>query len=293
MREPYEGADQHYARRRISVGRVVLVSGVLLLSVLCCLRFLSARAGAEPVCTSTWTGPVAGNWQEATDWSTKEVPTSTTVACIGSGTTVEVSGGSNHAATIQGAGRLVVSGGTLTVTGSTTEAPSISTLEITGGTLTGSGRLNISSALTWSAGTMSGSGSTVLDSGATATLSGCDVALSERPLVNEGTMTLPSGSGLVMGEGARLENKGTFKANSQSQCEGDEATIQAREVSGKPNPVIVNTGTFEKTEGSEITWVQVPFENYGVVQTDNGILKFLGGGSGAAHSKWLAATGSA
>src|ERR1700735_3644247 len=125
-----------------------------------------AVAAAEPACTDTWTGG-AGNglWQSAGNWSTASVPSSSDVACIGSGTTVQVTTSSDHAGVLEDSGSLTISGGSLELTSSST-ASSVASLSMQGGALTGAGSLHVSSSLSWTkAVTMSGTGSTVLQSG--------------------------------------------------------------------------------------------------------------------------------
>src|ERR1019366_2773619 len=89
--------------------------------------------------------------------------------------------------------------------------------------------------------------------------------LAERTLVNEGTVTFSgsysNGGSLAMSEGAKLENKGTFKDNSSAwNCSPWEGTI-VQAAGSKVAPLIVNTGTFEKTEGTTTGQIVVPFEN--------------------------------
>jgi hypothetical protein len=88
---------------------------VVVLLVLLVLLVAPASALAEPLCTDTWVGPSEGPWQTASDWSTGKVPSSSDVACIGSGKTVKMLEGTNQAGVVQGEGTLAVLGGTLEV----------------------------------------------------------------------------------------------------------------------------------------------------------------------------------
>ncbi len=150
--------------------------------------------------------------------------------------------------------------GTLTTTeGSLT----VEHLELTGNeaTVAGAGSLDISSSLTWEDGTMSGSGSTVLESGATGTIESAE--LDQRSFVNESTITLPEGGNLYESEGAVFKNTDTFIINSQEEPGiGEESIGMASS--------FVNTGTFEKSEGTETAYIAVPFENYGTAQALTG-----------------------
>src|SRR5271154_6203350 len=174
-----------------------------------------AGASAEPLCTDTWTGPAEGRWEEKSDWSTGEVPTSASVVCIASGKTVTVTGGSNQAGVLEVKGALTLSG-ILEVTNAW-EASSVASLSVAGGTLKGAGTVDVSGSLSWTEGELSGSGSTVVLSGGSAALEA-----SARPLrvagghllVNEGTMTQSIGH-LIFAEGSELKNVGVFKVNSE------------------------------------------------------------------------------
>ena len=266
-----------------------LPAGVLAVRSLGCLAALlvavlvlaPGSASAEPVCTDTWTGPNEGTWQTAGNWSTGIVPTSTDVACIGTGKTVKVTEGANHTGVVQGEGALVISGGSLEVANAL-EASKIKALTV-GGMLTGAGTLDVSSSFIWASGTMSGTGSTVVMSGASGAIES-GVTLEGRSLVNEGTTTLVKSTGATIteSEGAQFKNSGTFKANAES---GPPEIKQ-----GPGTSSIVNTGTFEKAEGTGTTEVAVSFENLGTATSRTGTLIFAGGGSGTAGT-WSASEG--
>lgn len=130
-------------RDRIALGKLgrtialtVLLTGILALA--------PAGASAEPLCTDTWTGASGGEWQTATNWSTGKVPSSTDVACIAVGKTVDVTEGANQAGVLEDKGTLAISGGSLELV-SALEASSAVSLTQSGGTLSGVGTLDISS----------------------------------------------------------------------------------------------------------------------------------------------------
>jgi RHS repeat-associated protein len=144
-----------------------------------------------------------------------------------------------------------------------TAAVSNFVLEGGGATVSGAGTLQISSSFAWKSGTMSGTGRTVLTSGATASKAETgEVYLKQRTLVNEGTFTLTLGI-IFLGEGAMIENVGTFNANADSSC------LLEEEPGGAS--LILNFGTFQKTAGIE-TYVNVRFDNEGVVGQVSGLL---------------------
>ncbi len=255
----------------------LLASLVALVGLLAVLA-LSASTATAAECTNTWTGPSEGSWKKVANWSAGHAPSSTDVACIGSGSTVKVNEASGEAAVVQGEGSILLWAYTLNLT-SASEASSIGSLSLTGnGTLKGAGTLKISGTLSWpEAGTMSGSGSLVILPGATAsvTLSGIGT-LTQRDLVNEGTFTLASGT-LSGSEGAEIVNKGTFNANAQTIA-----------VMGAP---VINTGTFRKTSGTGTSEVTSSFENQGAVSAQTGTIKLSGGGVSEGPSAWEAAKG--
>ncbi|HET9154486.1 MAG TPA: RHS repeat-associated core domain-containing protein [Solirubrobacterales bacterium] len=205
------------------------------------------------------------------------------------GKTANLSSGTQQVGVVQGEGTLRLSGGSLQLTTSPSEAvSSLSALKMTGGTLTGVGTLNITGGLTWTgASTMSGSGATVVKSGATAELSVFgELKLAERTLVNEGTATFANGA-VAASQGAKIENFGTFIANSQW------GTPEFRAGEGAA-PKIVNAGTFEKTggkEGSGKTTVGINFENKGLVESKSGTIAFSGGGSSNSAGEWKSTEG--
>jgi len=122
-------------------------------------------------------------------------------------------------------GSLVIRGGTFEVV-SGSEASSVASLVLEGGTLTGAATVDVTGSLTWEHGaSMAGAGKTVLRTGASGSVlptepgSGCGEALlTGRTFVNEGTIVSGSGIGvgaLLLSEGARLENVGTFKGRGE------------------------------------------------------------------------------
>ena len=269
-----------------------MVSGVRWLAVclVCCvagLVALQAATWADPTCTDTWTG-VAGDglWQSAGNWSTESVPSSSDVACIGSGVTVHVTGGTNQAGVLTDEGTLVVSGGSLELA-SSTEASSVESLTLDGGTLTGANEIDVSGSLSWTAGSMSGSGKTVLESGATGSIDpgvGNAVALTERELVNEGTLAWSTGS--VEGRSdAELDNKAMFVANASVPV-SEWSTHGLLNKDGS-NVWLDNTGTVKKTENSEYTQIQWQIDNQGTIESKSNQIQITGGGHGGGGPGWF------
>jgi hypothetical protein len=263
--------------------------GITLLALLAAGAISPAGAVAEPTCTDTWTGASEGEWSTATNWSKGTVPSSSDVACVGSGKTAHVAAGSNHAGVVQGKGALRITGGSLEVS-SASEASSIASLIQSEGTLSGAATVEASGSFEWTGGTMSGSGKTIVAGSVTGTVR--SNLLAQRTLVNEGTL---STSGLFeMSNGAQLQNRGTFKDNQ----EGSPGELSIAIAPGSTSsPSILNTGTFEKTEsesgGTHETRVAVPFENHKTVSARGGTLYFTEGGSSNASGEWIATEGAA
>ncbi len=113
---------------------------------------------------------------------------------------------------------------------------------------------------------MSGSGSTIVsETGSVYAASSAD--LEHRRLVTNGEFSL-GGSTLVMGHGARLENKGEFDASSEASG-GAQIRVAG---GGGTNPRIINRAAFDKNSGTGTTTVTVPFENAGRIHQFSGVL---------------------
>jgi len=269
-----------------SAGATVLVVSVLIA--------LPASTAADPSCTDTWTGAAGdGLWQTAENWSTSAVPDSSDVVCIGSGVTVHVTGGTNQASELQDEGTLEISGGSLELA-SSTEASSVESLTVDGGTITGAGELDVPGSLSWTGGSMTGSGKTVVGSGATGSIDpgvGNAVALTERELVNEGTLTWSTGS--VEGRSdAEIDNSGTFWANAGVSCaEWSTHGLLNKDAS---NVWFRNTGTVKKASAGECEQIQWQIDNDGTIESKTGQIQMTGGEHPGAvgDGSWSGAEGS-
>ena len=141
-----------------------------------------------------------------------------------------------------------------------------------GGALTGSGDLVVTSGYNWTSGTMSGSGVTTIASGATLSISGSGYkSLSGRTIENNGGATW-SGSGDINGSGgAVFNNNGTFAAQNSESFSGSNATFN-------------NDGAFTKSTSSGTTAMSVVFNNHGTVDVQIGTLSLNSGGSSTGGS---------
>lgn len=191
--------------RSLVIRGLAVVVGALVVS--CGVPVL---ASAEPVCTDTWTGPAEGKWSESVNWSAGHVPTSSDVACIGSGKTVTLSSGAGVAGVVQGAGSLVVEGRfvSLEVT-SMLEPSAIANLSIQEeATLTGGAEVQVTNSLNAGTyGSFTGSGSVVIESGASGTITHSvanKFIIEHETLKNAGTLTVGKEVGIAMKASAQL-----------------------------------------------------------------------------------------
>jgi uncharacterized repeat protein (TIGR01451 family) len=146
-------------------------------------------------------------------------------------------------------------------------AITIPTVALSGGTLTGTTSLNISSLFTWSSGTMSGAGATNILAGATLSFFN---GTNTRTINNSGTVFGNSGT-LTLGSSSVFNNLsgGDFEAR-------DNLTF-SNGASG--TPAFINSGAFRRSSSTgTVTFINVPFNNTGAVDVQIGTLKFSGGG---------------
>ncbi len=272
----FSGTGLVDGRRRGSRAALMLRGVGVMVALLMVLVVAPSGASAESLCTDTWTGPSEGEWQVASDWSTGKVPSSSDVACVGSGKTVKIKSGSDVAGVLQGEGGVSISGGSLEVA-DTLEVSSVHSVTMKGGTLTGAATVDISGSLVWNEGKMTGSGSTVLKPEATARIYAAGSAtITERKLVNEGTVTLAAGK-LELTSGATVTNSGTFYANDNEHACGECSGGGINKGSGTAK--FTNTGVVEKDEGSNEVGFTVNFENQGTIDGKTGKLAFYTGSS--------------
>jgi RHS repeat-associated protein len=253
-----------------SRGLVVVVVGLV---VVFGFGLLAVAASAEPLCTDSWVGGLEGKWQTGVDWSAGHVPTSSDVACIGSGSTVSMTSGANAVSVLSVQGALVIREASLEVV-SALEVSLVKSLTMEfGSQVSGAGTVEVSEVLHWNQGTMSGPGSTVVRSGASATLAGPTGTpqLKGRAFVNHGTVTLEGevtgGARLGLSEGARFENLGVFNEN-------DESIFGVNDEEKGAAASFINAGTFQTLENKGEARVEIAFENKGTVDGKSSTIAF-------------------
>ncbi len=266
-----------------TIRRVIAAAVVITVSALIALTPL-ASAAEEPVCTDTWTA-TSGHWSETAHWSAGHTPTSADVACIPMGKQTELvfSEETGETGVLSGAGTVKIDSGQLKIENAL-QPSDIATLKMDGssGVLTGAATLDVTSALNWTQGTMSGSGSTVVQAGVSGTLAG---GLTHRTFVNKGSLT--DESELFLKEGAQFNNKGSVTVNLQT--EGPMAGNYA--IAGESGTALVNAGKLRHTEGTGFTHIELPFTNEGTIEVLSGTLQFRGRASSTSTATWTATEG--
>jgi hypothetical protein len=232
---------------------------------------------AETNCTDTWNGsPSGGSWATGSNWSAGHAPEASDVACIGAGTTVQITSGTNHAGQLEDEGSLVLSGGSSLELADSSKQSTTASLSLHDADLAGPGSLDVSESLTLlGEAELTGTGSLVIEPEARGVInaaSGCEpLTISHHTLVNEGVIDYEWGT-LDLGSGATLENKGRLEYETRSSCHEPQIGL-----TGDPEAQILNTGTFERNAAGS-GGIGVPFNNAGTVEAHSGRLDFSGGG---------------
>ncbi len=182
--------------------------------------------------------------------------------------------GASASVTISGAG--LAGQGMLDITGAS--ASTLLNLTTTdregrgGGILEGPGEVDVTGSLTGGGfGTLRGSGTTVIEPGATGTVvAGVDgLTLYERTLLNEGTFTIGTESGLQGIHKAELINTGTLVVNGEPEGTGHGL------LAGMGEAKVLNLGLLEKTEGTGTTPIEFGYENFGTTVEETGKFKIF------------------
>lgn len=148
---------------------------------------------------------------------------------------------------------------------------------MSGGTLSGSGAVNINGAGSWTGGTLNGAGTTVFSGNLALTGNGTSRLISGRNVTFAGATTWSNtlqATNVLLGtigvaNGATLNNTGTWVDQA--------ANITAITTSGSAS-TFNNTGTYTKT-GTAYTDIQTRFNNTGTLNVSNNVLYLSGGGS--------------
>jgi hypothetical protein len=271
--------------------------------------------------TNSWTGGSGNNqWNSKGNWSLGRVPISSDNACIASTysadtITISTLASANQViSTLNSGAPIVFSGGPLTISGTAnfdadTKVQSgvlnlngyttMTTFELSSGTVTGTGILAVSGLLTWSGGAMCSnySASKKACTAPTKTPSNTDAnggmalpsglaTLNGRILNNAQTATLSGGS-IVLLESAVITNRAGATWNLASDADitvGDSVT---------PVPIFNNQGTLAKTAGSAVSTIQPVINNTGAVAVEAATVDFTTGGTcgSTCPGTWAVAAG--
>lgn len=168
-----------------------------------------------------------GNWQTPSKWSPAGVPGTADTAVINSGTLTNDS------------------------------TVFVASLFQNGGTINGTGEINITDSLSISSGIQSGSGTTKLTSSAKGVISGSTLS---RALTNYGYLIWQASN--VVFSGCIFTNNGTFDANSESSSFG---------FGGGGS--IINNGSIIGSTATGTATIAVPLSNNGNINVKSGILQ--------------------
>ncbi|MEA2238059.1 MAG: fibronectin-binding autotransporter adhesin [Thermoanaerobaculia bacterium] len=203
-----------------------------------------------------------------------------TFTASGAGSVIAFSGGVHTiSGPLTGTGTFGFSGGTETVNGAWTgmninvaggsvalnTSGTIPALNLSGGTLGGSGNVTVTGPSTWSGGTIGGSGALTFANGATVAMPGTSAATLSRPLLNNGTINYTAALSAMLIDNVPVTNNGTFDIQSS----------QGIMVTGG-TPPFINNGTLKKSSGAGLVQFAAPLANAGLVQVGAGTLNFSG-----------------
>lgn len=200
------------------------------------LSFALAMPAAAQV-TYTWTGG-SGDWTDSSEWTPSGVPGAIDTAVINAGSPTLATSAS--------------------VAGLTFEAGGL--------TLTGSGDLSVTGAMTWSGGDLLGAGTLRVETGATLLLDGAAHSIAGS-FVN---------AGLAIWQAGELDGAGQF-INEGELVLAPDVVAPTRLCFASPPGFITNasSGLIRRTGSGEIT-IYCPFDNAGTVRVETGSLALRG-----------------
>ena len=203
-------------------------------------------------------------WTNPLNWDTDFVPGAADIVVVdlGGGTTVILDSGLQSIASLTLIENLDITGGTLTIANAGAFNGDVL---VDGGTINGTGDINMNGNLTWRTGALGAAGQR-LNTNATTTL---DTAATKTLLAdwtNIATIDLDAGVLLLTGS---LTNQGIFNANSTA----------AGTVSGVGDFLNDITGTFNKASAGTTQVTSATFDNDGAITVTTGTLERSGGGT--------------
>jgi hypothetical protein len=137
--------------------------------------------------------------------------------------------------------------------------------DIFAGGVTGSGTVTVSNAMTWYSGTMSGSGRTIIAPGATLTINPSSGPTLSRPLENGGTVIFTGVHGMSVNNVVITNRPGALFH-----------VQNATTISSSGSTRFDNAGMFRKSGSVGTAALGFPFNNYGTVDIQTGVLAMFG-----------------
>ena len=225
-------------------------------------RVLLTATDPFPGCTTVFGGG-SSFWSDPNNWSAGEVPSGDDTACIPEGMTAQHYSGASVVNALQGAGRLEILGGSISVTGES----SLAELGLAGGTLTGDGQVTVMERFDWTGGALAGVGTLAVAGSATAEIAGAGDKTLGRHLRNDGSFTWSAGTIRTSSSGdlhPHLDNYGTITISGAVSTDLVSGTPPL--FTNRPGATIVKTGSWMTTA----TFSGGDFSNEGTVRVENG-----------------------
>ncbi|HEV2522676.1 MAG TPA: Ig-like domain repeat protein, partial [Candidatus Acidoferrales bacterium] len=222
-------------------------------------------------CTGTisWTNPLGGDFNTATNWNTGLAPTSTDDVCISpafAGVTVTFTSGTVTIHSLVAFSAFSMSGGSLAMTAGPNQ---LAIFNQSGGTLNGGLGVAITGLYTWTGGTLTGNTATTSTASGGINLNGVGVDLDTITLVsgnNQITTLTGASSSLFFSNNAVFSNPAgsTFNVQNDNPING--------------TGTFTNAGTFTKSGGTTGTTISSLFNNTGTVNANVATLTLSGNG---------------
>ena len=230
-------------------------------------NYLLNYAGGPLTCTINFDNGAGNNlWQDPLNWDTNVLPGSTDTACIPAGFNPNLSSGSHSIDRFSSDSPLILSGGTLTLLGSSGGSSANDSFTLSGATLGGASSLAIGGQFTWSGGTMEGGGVTTTSVPALIN-PGFAVALRDRTLNLNAGAAYTSGF-ISHGLGAVIN----LPAGQTFDIQGDLGFSFGQ---GGVRGVFNNFGTVVKSAGTGFSDLDVTFNHNGaLLDVASGTIRF-------------------
>lgn len=149
----------------------------------------------------------------------------------------------------------------------------VTTLDVSGGSLSGLGIVNLHGAGTWTSGSMTGTGQLRVFPGAALSIDGKDPKIfTQRTILNAGLVTWTNTGSINSGSAAVLTNQ----AGATFELQGDASWVYNM---GGGAPTVNNAGSLKRNASAGPVVVQAVVNNTGNVDVSSGTLSLNGGGA--------------